>query len=783
MKAWIIMLLSVTPLLAADFPDGSKNEILIDFSGGLDTVHNPNDVQKGFTPNERNVFVHRVPGNLSKRSGFIVSGTTLSLQAINLGLTFNHEDGSKEYLVSDDSVVLTTKDFNTYVLVSSALNSASQLEYAQVRNKIWFTNGSNSVFTWDGTNKVNLDGTNGTPNVPRAKYICYYQDRVFGLNIAGNTASLGWSDLSSTAGAAIDPDTFLAWPPGNATTVGRGDGQQGTAMWVYRGQLQIGKERSIYTLYGTNTASYVPRLTTQQAGVISQDSIVILDGLTYYKGYDGIYAYDGLNSQRISDLIKPDVDTMQNPILRTLFNEWDGANDFVKGQFYGSTFTVDGFVLLNTRIKTLDNIDLYGPGVAANYTLDSVNTSTGPMRVGFIGSDDASQNDHWLPYERMFLSKVTGLSCQRPDSGSPDPILRYTIKNLYNNLSYAFPDQTIICNGTPGCGQQLQIASPEQDPVFDYFQVALGSFGVQVDFVNSGAAQPVTCNGFGSWTWSLSPATTGQYISEVSTISGTINAWSNFNALSEGNVQFYFRASTSVINITTQAWVVQGPGSIINQPLINNFIQWASTLIGTNSNIDFVQINHIEGQGSALRPLGIDWKNEYWLSVSTELSSNMRLQYVKSWITNPTPNAWNVLSGYNISSLWKDGTSALYGGSSSTGTIYRLDYGTNDNGQAIDAFYDTPQMNFGDNWFQKQLSEVWVDAGNESSNLRLSLSVDGKAFTEELVDLTGTTRILKVLYNHNEVGKYYQFRMRNNDMDKDILFNGLGIVYRTLRTR
>ena len=292
MKYWlsVLFICSLSLCYGADFPKESQLEILSDFSGGLNTVSPSHKIEKNFSPNMRNIFVHRKPGKLIKRKGFDLVGSTSSLRDGRFGFTFYHTDGSKEYLVSDSSMVFSTKDYNNYVLISSALNPNAQLEAVQIAQKVYLTNGIDPVFTWDGSVKVNLDGTNGTPNVPRFKYPGYFQNRLFGLNTSADHTSLDWSAVVSTGGAILTPDNFLAWPGANHKSIGSGDGQDGTALWVQRGQLQIGKSRSIWTLFGNSDSTYLERLIEPQAGVVAQDCVVLLDGVAYHKGFDGIYA-------------------------------------------------------------------------------------------------------------------------------------------------------------------------------------------------------------------------------------------------------------------------------------------------------------------------------------------------------------------------------------------------------------------------------------------------------------------------------------------------------------
>ena len=191
-----------------------------------------------------------------------------------------------------------------------------------------------------------------------------------------------------------------------------------------------------------------------------------------------------------------------------------------------------------------------------------------------------------------------------------------------------------------------------------------------------------------------------------------------------------------------------------------------------------MSINHVRGAGSSNRPFAISWFNEYWLSIATETSGNFSIQYVKSWVTNKNPNAWNPLYGINIRSLFRDGTSTLYGGSASSGTFYRLDFGTNDDGQAIDAHYDTPSLTFGNDFNDKTLLQISVDADREAGgNLQVGYSTGSSVFNFDTVSLDGTGGLVKTLQKYNKTANEFQFRVRNNQLDKGLNFNTLGLTY------
>lgn len=794
MKYTLCILFLSGIVCAADFPTGAQIELITDFSNGLNTITPANKLAKGFSPNLRNVFIHRNPGKIIKRNGFIQIGVaTNTLTSGRFMTIFNKENGGKEYIVSDDSIVLTTQDFNAYVVISSGLNQGAHIQSKQIRNKIWFTNGSNSVFTWDGLVMQRLDGTNGTPNVPKFKFIEVFQERVFGLNTSADGSSLDWSDVASTAGVAIAPDSYLAWPAINHTSVGRGDGQVGTSEWYYSGQLQIGKERSIYTLYGTNTSNYNARKTESWVGPSSQDSIAILDDLTYFKGFDGIYSYDGGKAVRISDAISSDMDSVLDVQTKFVINIWNTKPIFDQGQY-------------NQSISSASNVVKLFKGRTVSVGKSSPNSSGTTIFIGAVTSyyliPDVSSLSQWLNSENfVYVQKV-----RAPINTGALTVSARIRATLYNTFTGVEQSTVATVNNPPG--NYVDFTFSSHSFVFNNQDILQGSMTFKLEWDNK--SEPLSAGsviqspedaGFGAnlWNFTLAGETTGQYISNVAT-NTTITSWQSFDANSNtngGNINYFIRSATSVVNITTQTWLPISPGVVIPFSTLNTFVQWASTLTAPvdfsgEPEIESVIVNHTEGISNGDRPFAVVWNKEYWLSISTEGSGKFSLQYVKAWNTNSNPNAWNKMDSMNLRSFVADGKNSLYGGSASTGAFYRLDYGTNDNGAAIDAFFETQDLilkggltgGYDGNWMEEQLHELWIDADGESGNtLRVGLSVNGGAFTERTFDLTGSGRQLKIDYMQSKFGSFFRLRPRNNQLDKGLNLINMAIIYQPLKTR
>jgi hypothetical protein len=277
----------------------------------------------------------------------------------------------------------------------------------------------------------------------------------------------------------------------------------------------------------------------------------------------------------------------------------------------------------------------------------------------------------------------------------------------------------------------------------------------------------------------------GQFTSEIATVT-PINSWQNFNAenvTNGGSILYFIKASTSLVSIATVTYIPISPGSGINFPSQSNFIQWAATFtsIATPSSprIDKVTITHNEGGVTDARPISEVWGNRYWAFGSTITSGNTSVGYLKSKVTNANPNAWMPVNGINIKSILVC-DDLFYAGSSTAGVILRLDFGTNFNGSPIVAFYDTPLMTLGNNFFKKDLMKYLIDVEKETgSTLKIGTSVDGGAFTENSINTSGSGRMLTNLNAVNRNGYAFQFRFKNDTLDKDIGFNTFGVMYKT----
>ena len=797
----------------AEVPAGSKLENISDFSGGLYTSYPSWKIPSNYSPYMRNVLIDN--GQVERINGYETLGSTFGTHSLNkvTGIfPYVQEDGTTKFLVTDSSVTLETANFSNWVFVSSGDTTSTLLNWMQVRNKMWGFNGVDATRTWDGTSKVILDGTKGNPNVPKFRFGAYYHERVWGLNDSAGGSRLNYSAISSTRGELIAPDSYLAWPSANFIQVGQGDGQTGTALWVGDSLLQAGKQRSIYTVYGKDEASYFARREEKLGdGVASNETVVNLDGTTYWLGQDAVYA-DGV---RITDNIQDEVDSIEKPSTNLVQNLWEIQGDFENGQFANSTTTVSGLVQLHFGDKNLAAADA---SIEVWKEFDNVTTFT-PVAYFTSTTSLPSNGVYQFKIIRYFAQKITaaqgGTDCGDTTSPGKDPQLNYIFTNARTSetISFTIGDPTASNTGlfSPlSFNNYIYLdgsGNPTSPPAFihDYQNSLLqmagnritftgddfntGKLGVKIVLLNHSSG---TCVRVGNPTESVSaeytvaPSTVGQFISEVTTLT-SVTAWGQFDSVNNtngGKIDYFIRASTALVTLTTQTWSPISPGSIIGVPVAQRFIQWASTIsVSTNSNasIDNVEINHIEGDGSLNRAFAIGWEGRYLLFGSTGAGDTLSYSLWKSIITNKNPHAWMPVEGINIRSLAKH-EGILYGGSSSTGTVYRLDYGTNFDGSPIPSIYDTPDMVLGEPkniYFQKDILKYVLDAEKDSGlTMNIGTSIDRGDFSTITRSLDGSGRYLREILGVVAPCSTLRVRLSNSQIDKKFNVFNFGVLYK-----
>ncbi len=140
--------------------------------------------------------------------------------------------------------------------------------------------------------------------IPDLKHMCTHGNRVWGVE--GNSircSLLGdasvWYDFSS--------DTYGTLPS-SCYSLEVDTGGEFTAICVYNGNIFAFKENCVHKIYGSQPEDYT--LYTQSLSGVQKNAhktLVCINGILYYKGVDGFYAYSGGVPVCISQKLQGDI--------------------------------------------------------------------------------------------------------------------------------------------------------------------------------------------------------------------------------------------------------------------------------------------------------------------------------------------------------------------------------------------------------------------------------------------------------------------------------------------
>lgn len=320
----------------------------------LNTAASPTRLLKGQTPNAKNVWVDEKPGSVITANGYVKVGELPSGNPGTFCMNFFKSDGTELFIVSDNSTVYKTVDFQNYTSIITGLSASFQLRGAVIRDKIWLTNGSDNVRTYDGSSVVVLDGTGALPDVPKGRYIAYHDERVWLYHLPSDRSSVRFSALADSSGTAIAPDHDDAWPTDNELQISESDGDFGTGLILYNGVLYAFKQYSIYKIVGFDEYTYSRVKVRASTGSRFQESIQIKDNLIHLIGVDGIYVFNGDEAERISDLVDPSAasqtafgfNQIQQPNTNNQFWQTSASADWNSGDPSDNLAVDDGIALV-----------------------------------------------------------------------------------------------------------------------------------------------------------------------------------------------------------------------------------------------------------------------------------------------------------------------------------------------------------------------------------------------------------------------------------------------------
>ena len=731
-----------------------------DFSGGyVDNIDSTN-LQPNQSPNLQNVVVDDPVGSLKPRKGMTLCGNLPSGNKPTALYEYSKSDGTRRLIASDNANIYSTADCQTWTTMKTGLGTADQTAFATVRDKLWIVNGSTWAMTWDGTTLVVMDGRANTPvpTIPKCSFIEFWKERVWCGAPNGDASGLAFSALTDTNGNDLDPSTgTLSWPAANNFQIDQNAGSSIKGIKAYRNRMYAFKDNGIWEIGFDNDFSNFVRKTLASTGSRYQTSIAEVDGILYFTGKDGIYGFDGENSQRISGKIENKFRTLNQPLISQNYKTWTTQSDFEGGTLSSATAVVTpGSVLISSNpVYGITNGDfetgILAPGwrcsTAGTGKKCGINTGYGPIQIGVYGSSVSGGSNG----EASIITLVSGSTL--------------AVQTGINDLNLT--TMTLTSGSSIGSAVYLKLFSGINDVSHAtmYSDTFTFTGTVTFQYVNNGTDGFVLLDNFQSAGY----FSTGTWTSEIyNTV--TVSTWGAFTANGVGNggsIAYEIRFGTDTGAVQSAAYSAIASGSLIPATTSQIHIQVRATLTAPSSlaatpELQDVQVAWNSGGANTQKMYAYGWKNSLSLAltIGTATTNNLTLNRARAPL-----DAWT-LTNLQIGPMTTFNDN-FYAGASTHSAVYRLDNGTNDDGTAINWFWESRDEMWGAPYNKKRLVEITADFKKDTAtNAQIGYSSDsGASFSSRTVNMNGsgfgTTR------QFVNGGNAFNYRLKVSDSTKD----------------
>lgn len=697
-----------------------------DFSGGYVDNVDPVNLKPNESPSMLNVVVDDPIGSLKPRAGFARCGNIPSGNTPTALYEYTKSDGTRRLIVSDNANVYSTPDCGTWTTINTGMSSSAQVYFKTIRDTLWIVNGSTHPMTWDGTTLTLLDGRTNTPSpiVPKCAFIEFWKERVWCGSPVGDASAVYYSALTDSNGNDVDPSTgTLAWPASNAFQIDQNAGSRLYGLKAYRNRLYAFKDNGVWEIGFDNDFNNFVRKTYASVGSRYQTSIAEVDGILYFTGKDGIYAFDGDNAVRISEKITNRFLALNQPLISQNYRTWTTQSDFTGGTLDQASATdYPGSLSISSRAAIMDN-GRFETGALAPFSCQTDGTASGQFPSCGITSNS--------PIEGVYSSSMTVADTCSPGTSSCN---YYVFDNAGSTKttgafdSAGFPS-TVTINTSSFSGDDVRVHlrySCDSSGVSFYTPAFTArsniTFQVSGDHTNcanirGGSGYTIRVDNFKSFQYLSSATWTSEIYNMVSVSTpGAFTATATDNG---GSVAYEVRVGSDTGAVQSRSFSPILPGALFSATTDQTRIQVRAKLTSssdlTNSpKVDDIQIAWNSGGNNTQKIHAYGWRNSLWVSASSGSSTTNNIVFQKSRLPGVVwmPHSLNIgpMATYN---------DAFYAAASTHSAIYRMDYGTNDDGAAIVWHWESKDENWGAPNNPKILRELNLDyRANSSCNIR-----------------------------------------------------------------
>lgn len=792
-----------------------KNALAISkFDLGLVDRYSSLLIPDGSSPDLQNVITDEIAA-LTKIKGFTKIGEIPSGIAKNL-YNFIQTDGTSWAIAHNGANLYATNDFITWLTIKTGLNANYPMEFETYNNTLWCCNGVDTIQKWTGSGT-----TSDSTLLIKPKYVKLHYDKMFYANTTDAPYNLYFSEPGG------DPETLQ---PTSPIVVGL-DGDIITWIMPYHGNLVIAKRRSIYVLQGNDPSNFFLYKTRSAVGVSLGRSIKIYDGQLLgitepliFESEEGLYAFDGNDSYRISDNMVNLFKKYQQPLIQ--YKNWLQTT---QADFQAGTRGETNLVQIPNSV-----VDIWDDFNDDEYTSDppwtvregswSVISKELVSNTGAIDTN-CSINTPYIFDGTKNLSVKSDFKFSSTAGGYQFAYIHINSSNTYNTVTARhYPDGTGYClfvapgiagfftlqllkinggNFTVIAAADSAISSDLNQHTFTLERLSDGTFKGYLDGTLIFTVVDITYTTFNYiWLHSYYQAATGNiYYDNIAVSPATYTSqkhdcvqilqWGTFDVsqtLDGKTINYYIRSATTQAGVDTAIWNLITAGALITEPVANRWIQWKAEFISstlyqplTAPILHSVNVNWISGTGSLITTdvASILYKNRYWIA-----NAESPATYNNSLLIIDTKNALIPYRGINASAFILF-NNKLYFSDSQNVNIYEYDTGYNFNTGAINGYFQLKTFNANLPSHYKAMRYMRITYEKQGAgNIVFSYRTNGGAWTDNNIDNTGSgTANYRFSFPAGVIGKEIDFKFSNNVANENFKILGIELYFTVLEAR
>ena len=278
-----------------------------DFSGGLIDYVDDNLLPENASGDMQN-WISRTIGSLKKRPGQKRLNSSALGGAITGLYPFYH--GTSRKLIAAANGIVSYWTGSSFNNIKTGLNTSANIMFETCVNYLVSFNGINTPWKYDGSAVTTL------ANAPSDGQFCVFHKGQLFTVPTSNPSSLRWSGLWD----------IEAWAPADIANIKSGDGDKITNLKKHIGELIIFKGRSLHALRGNNAEDFRLDEMDSRVGCVGPNAAAVVGPYVYFIADDGIYVWNGVRAQNISEERIPKLWATLNKqyLNKAAVGYWDG---------------------------------------------------------------------------------------------------------------------------------------------------------------------------------------------------------------------------------------------------------------------------------------------------------------------------------------------------------------------------------------------------------------------------------------------------------------------------